>query len=581
MPSARFTNRVRHFSWALLLSLLAAGFAPALSAQSSASRKPPAKAAAAKAAPAGERPDILKFRARVASILSDARASKAYWGISVADRDTGTPVYALNDDRFFTPASNAKIFTTALALATLGPEYRFHTTLESSVPLANDGRLAGDLVLVGRGDPDLSNRKFPYEKGLEKDGPVDKVLAEMADAAVAKGLRQIDGDIVADDAYFAYDPYPAGWTAGDLFFTFGVPVSAIAFNDNIVSIEMRPGLAPGEPPVTTVQPPAGLAKLGLEVNAVSPGEKSSFAVVRQPGANFILLRGSIAPGHAPMKVEIAMLDPAETAATELKQLLEARGVLVKGGIRVRHDAPPRTSPSGEPVLDSAGDRPDDYPDDHRGSDHAPPSAGPASDHPTDVTSSIPTSLILADHVSQPLLEIVRVTNKVSQNLHAELLLRAVGRAKFGVGSTAAGLKAGREFFKAAGIAEGDVVLSDGSGLARDDLVTPRAVAALLNYAVRQPWGEGFLGTLPVAGVDGTLENRMKNTSAAGFVEAKTGSADHARALSGYATTRRGESLVFSIFANNTTQHWADATAALDAIAAAMVETLGPGAPAKK
>ena len=122
-----------------------------------------------------------------------------------------------------------------------------------------------------------------------------------------------------------------------------------------------------------------------------------------------------------------------------------------------------------------------------------------------------------------------------------------------------------------------MILSDGSGLARDDLVTPRAVVALLSYASRQPWGAAFLSTLPVAGVDGTLENRMKNTAAAGLIEAKTGAADHVRALSGYATTRRGEYLVFSIFDNNNPQHGIDATATLDAIGAAMVETLGADA----
>jgi serine-type D-Ala-D-Ala carboxypeptidase/endopeptidase (penicillin-binding protein 4) len=507
-----------------------------------------------------ERADIAKFRARVVEILSDARANRAYWGISVADRDSGRVLYALNDDHFFTPASNAKIFTTALALSALGTDYRFHTTIESNAALGSDGRLGGDLIFVGRGDPDLSNRKYPYEKGNLKDGPVDKVLAEMADAAVAKGLKEVDGDVVADDSYFPYDPYPAGWNAGDLFFAFGAPVSAIAFNDNTVTVEIRPGAMPGDIPETTVQPEAAARGLGFELSAVSASEKAAFAVVRQPGEHFILLRGAISPGHAPMRTDVAMLDSAETAAAELKQLLEARGVLVTGGIRVRHGAPPWTSASGEPILDRPTERLEPE------TEAAPTGASP---------------LILAEHVSQPLLEIVRMTNKVSQNLHAEILLRAVGREKFGVGSTAAGLKAERNFLKAAGVADGDVVLSDGSGLARDDLVTPRATVALLRYALRQPWGESFLATLPVAGVDGTLENRMKDTPAAGLVEAKTGSADHARALSGYATTRGGEYLVFSLFDNNNPQHWSDATAALDAITEAMVEMLGTKAPGNK
>ena len=252
-----------------------------------------------------------------------------------------------------------------------------------------------------------------------------------------------------------------------------------------------------------------------------------------------------------MKIDLAMPDPARAAAAELKELLETRGVRVTGTTRVQYGPPPRTTATGEPILT-----------------------------PVDPAPSDSNSIVLAEHISQPLVEIARITNKVSQNLHAELLLRTVGREKLGVGSTAAGIKVERDFLKDAGIADGDVTLSDGSGLARDDLVTPRAVVALLGYAVRQPWGEAFLSTLPVAGVDGTLEYRMKNSPATGFVEAKTGAADHARALSGYATTRNGEYLVFSILVNNNTQHGAEATETLDAIATAAVETLGAAAPPK-
>ena len=148
--------------------------------------------------------------------LGQRNAGKLNWGIEVADRDTGETLYELNGDHFFTPASNAKVVTTTLALATLGPDYRFHTTLESKSAIDSDGRLAGDLILVGRGDPDLSNRRFPYAGRADRVGPVEKVLAEMADEAVAKGLREVDGDIFADDSYYPYDPYPAGWSSGDL-----------------------------------------------------------------------------------------------------------------------------------------------------------------------------------------------------------------------------------------------------------------------------------------------------------------------------------------------------------------------------
>src|SRR5271170_3114210 len=209
-----------------------------------------------------QRLDLVRFRARVDAALAEAHAQRAFWGILVADRDTGETLYALNADHFFAPASNAKVFSTALALATLGGDYQFRTTLESRGTLGNDGRLAGDLILVGRGDPDLSNRKFPYAGREEREGPAEKILAEMADAAIAKGLREVDGDIIADDSYFPYDPYPAGWSIGDVFFEFGAPVSAIAFNDNTVSIHVQPGARVGDPASITTEPSVAVDTFG-------------------------------------------------------------------------------------------------------------------------------------------------------------------------------------------------------------------------------------------------------------------------------------------------------------------------------
>ena len=497
-----------------------------------------------------QRAGVTRFRARVETALAEAHARRASWGMVVADRDTGAELYALNADNFFTPASNAKIFTTALALATLGPNYRFRTTLETRGTLGNDGALAGDLILVGRGDPDLSNRKFPYAGKVEREGSADKVLAELADAAIAKGLKEVRGDIVADDSYFPYDPYPAGWSVGDLFFTFGASVSAIAFNDNTITIAVLPGARAGEPALLTVEPEVALDTFGHEITTGAPDAKPDFAVVRQPGTNFLLLRGVIPLGHAEMKLDFAASDPAELAARSLKQLLEARGVRVTGGVRVNHAPPPDTTDTG------------DLP--------PPPVAAPAGE---------PTTL--AEHLSPPLLESVRVTNKISHNLHAELQLRTVAREKTGIGSTVAAIKAEQEFLKAAGIADGDVLLFDGSGLAGDDLVTPRAVVELLAYAAKQPWGDDYISTFALAGVDGTLDSRMKGTPAEGVVRAKSGTHEHAHALSGYATTLRGERLVFSILSNNTTERGHDATAAIDAISVAMVETLGVPAPPSK
>src|SRR6185437_11955471 len=198
-------------------------------------------------------------------------AERAFWGILVADRDTGDTLYELNADRFFAPASNAKMFTTSMALATLGPAYQFHTTLESNGTLGADGRLAGDLILVGRGDPDLSNRKFPYDPKADRDGVPEKALADLADAAVAKGLKEVDGDIVADDSYYPYDPYPAGWLTGDTFFSFGAPVTAIDYNDNIIGVDVIPAARTGDPAMIAAQPAAARSGFDSEVVTGAPG----------------------------------------------------------------------------------------------------------------------------------------------------------------------------------------------------------------------------------------------------------------------------------------------------------------------
>lgn len=495
---------------------------------------------------------MARFRAQLDAILAQQHASRANWGVLITDRDTGEILYDLNSQRFFAPASTAKIFVTALSLGTLGPDYRFRTTLEAKNAIDSSGRLASDLILVGRGDPDLSNVKFPFAGRVERDGPSEKGLADLADAVVAKGLREVDGDIVADDSYFPYDPYPAKWTIGDLFFEYAGPINALTFNENVVTVVVEPGSRESDPARIESEPAAALESFSHDVLTVGSGGQPQFAVVRQPGLDFVLLRGTIPLGHAPARVNLAMTQPAETAGLALKQLLESRGVRVTGQVRVQHSPPPVTTASGDPVM-----------------------------VPNTPVLPLPNPAVLAERQSPRLIDDLRLTNKVSQNLHAEILLRTVGREKFGLGSTAAGLKVERDFLRAAGIADDEVILSDGSGLARDDLVTPRAVVALLRYAAQQPWGAQFLSTLPVSGTDGTLQDRMKNTPAAGLIQAKTGTIEHDYGLAGYATTAGGEYLAFAIYSGNNPQKPHDGDLAIDSIAEAMVQTLGPQRTARK
>jgi D-alanyl-D-alanine carboxypeptidase/D-alanyl-D-alanine-endopeptidase (penicillin-binding protein 4) len=493
------------------------------------------------------RPDLTRFATRVAAALGEQHAAKAAWGIIVVDQTTGETLYERNADLYFAPASNAKLYTSAFALATLGPGYNFRTTIESAAPPDATGRVHGDIVFVGRGDPDLSNRKFPYVQKAERDGIPEKVIAELADGVAAKGVKQVDGDIVADDSYFAYDPYPEGWTVGDLYFSFGAPISAIDLDDNTLTVAVQPGEHLGDPALLSIEPWAGYETFGHDVTTGPSASKQRFSVVRQPGPNPILLRGSIPLGAPSAKLDLALEEPAEYTGRLLKLLLAARGVRVVGGVRVQHGAPPERQADGSTAL-------------------VPPAA------PAAVTAD---PVVLAEHTSPPLLESIRMLNKISQNLHAELILRTIAREKAGVGTTDAGVEIERNFLNSIGLADGDVVLADGSGLSRQDLVTPRATAQLLEYAARQPWGESYISTLPVAGEDGTLEDRMKGTAAAGRIHAKTGALEHVRGISGYATTLQGAHVVFSMFMNNNPQPPRDTAKLFDAICIAMVEEIQP------
>ncbi len=508
---------------------------------------------------------VAKFRRSVESALTQPNAQKSFVGILIADADTGKTLYDLNSSRYFTPASNTKLFTTVLAMAMLGPNYRFRTTIETAGTIDSAGRLNDDLIFIGRGDPDFSNRTIPYDAKNPVTGDSDAPLAALADAIVAKGIKEIDGDIVADDSYFPYEPFPRGWAIGDMPFDYGAAVSAICFDDNGLDVKVTPGDHVGAQATVTVEPWPGYDVYDYAITTGADDSPVAIDTVEESGAKPFLVRGSVPRGHAPVDLAMAMPDPAKYTANVLEQLLLARGVRIRGDVRVRHAPPP-------PEVVNAGPSPIDC------CSVTPPGkseSGPMSQ----AMNSTADSTVLAGRDSPPLIEIIRVLNKVSENLHAEILLRTMAREKTGIGSRAAGLQVERNFLTSIGIAPSDVLVDDGSGLSRENLVTPQAVVALLEYAHRQPWGDSFASTLPVAGVDGTLDNRMKDTPAEGRIDAKTGSVEHTQALSGFATTVNGEHLVFSIFVNHNGTTGRDAANLIDTICEAMVQNLGT--PAKK
>jgi serine-type D-Ala-D-Ala carboxypeptidase/endopeptidase (penicillin-binding protein 4) len=514
------------------------------------------------AAPAAS-PGTAAFRAKVESILAAPETNRGYWGMLIEDADSGEVIFSLNADHYFLPASNAKLFTTALAMATLGADYRFHTTVESRAPVDADGTIQGDLVLVGRGDPDLSNRVFPFAKKTERDGPPEKILLELADAVIARGVKKITGDVIGDDSYFTGGTYPSGWSIDDMLWNYGAPVSALEINDGTLFIELQPGASVGAPATYTAAPWAGIYQIRNSVVTSARGTAQMLTVQRDPGSSEIILSGSMPLSAAPHSLGVAIDRPAEYAAAMLKILLEARGVQVYGHARARHFGDPGAESNSVPAAcctmmgnsmsNAAG--------------NAVESAAPSS-----------TNVVLAEHLSLQLSDALTVMDKISQNLHAEMLWRVAAREKTGDPSEAIALQFEEDFRKTMGLADDDAVMSDASGLSRRDLVTPQSEVSVLRWAAEQPWGGAYRSFLPVAGEDGTLMDRMVNTPAAGHIWAKTGSLTHVDSLAGYATTTRGAHLVFSFMGNNHNLKGPAATAVLDALAVAMVQNLGPSHP---
>jgi D-alanyl-D-alanine carboxypeptidase/D-alanyl-D-alanine-endopeptidase (penicillin-binding protein 4) len=467
------------------------------------------------------------FAAQAATILGGNPVGKGEWGLLVEDAASGQVLFQQNADKYFVPASNMKLFTTALALAVLGPDYRFRTTIETAGTLSDGGKLSGDLILVGRGDPNLSNRKFPYVLKEEFDGPPEKIIAELADAVVAKGVKEISGDIVGDDSYFPRERYPEGWEIDDMVWEYGAAISAIVVDDNTVTLTLTPGNKLGDPVTAALDPPAPEFTVDNQVVTSAPGVKPDLTLTRDPGSNVVILIGTLPENGSPRKLVLAVQEPALHAAAMLKRLLEERGVKVDGGVRALH---------------------------------FPPGA-PAEEKRT----------VLAEHLSIPLGESVQLINKISQNLHTEMLLRTAAR-QAGIWTKPEDLyKFPQDFYFSAGIAPDDVVQFDASGLSRHDLVTPRAIAALLYYTEKQPWFPVYFSSLPVAGVDGTLETNLKNGPATGRIHAKTGSVEHVRTRSGYVDLPSGRRLIFSFLSNNLAGKNHEAGDALDALSVAMIE----------
>jgi D-alanyl-D-alanine carboxypeptidase/D-alanyl-D-alanine-endopeptidase (penicillin-binding protein 4) len=468
-------------------------------------------------------PSPKRLRKAIDAVVARPDFAAAFWGIEVRSLKTGRTLYARNAEKAFRPASNMKLVTTAAALDAFGPDARIRTTVETAGRLDGLGRILGDVFLVGRGDPDLSARFA--------SGRPTAAFEEMADALVAAGVRRIEGQILGHEGAFTGDRRGSDWTWEDLPWGYGAEASALSFADNRVEVRLDPGERVGDPAVLDVVRDTGCLSITSTVETVaavppSPqgatGGDDDVSLERALGSNEVRLSGRVPIGGS-WDGGLSVADPARCAAQVFRDVLDAKGIRVTGGV----------STSSAPLP--AGVR------------------------------------VLAAHDSPSMAEIVRVVNKESQNLHAEMLLRLVGLKVKGEGSAAKGHEAVVEMAKRLGVPDAGWGLTDGSGLARTDLLTPRGLVALLAAMDRHPSASAFHDSLPTAGRDGTLEKRMKGTAAEGRVTAKTGTLRLANALAGFVTTERGERLAFAIVVNNHAGKSREAVAAIDAIASALAE----------
>ena len=451
--------------------------------------------------------EVPSLASRIEAHIAQPRFANARWGIAVVSLDTGRLLYSHDGDRLYQTASTAKLFTAALALSELGADYRIPTRL-----LAGGRRhgavLDGPLILYGMGDPTLGT-----------DPATIDWAEHLAQQLAERGVRTVKGGIVADDTYFASPAMGSGWEAADLQSWFAVPSSALSVQENQVEVTVAPGVREGRHAIVSMEPAGALPELDNRIVTGAPGVRNDINLYRAPGDGTLYAFGNIAARGPAQRFKLAAYDPALLAGRQLQSALARHGVAVQGGVRALH-----WPQNGDALRDGAQ--------------------------------------VVAEVSSPPLGEILQRGLKRSQNLYLQNLLliagvRAQAEAMQGPSPPSGflstenwGVRSLRQLLERMGLPVGSAVIEEGTGLSRRDLSTPSAMARLLSFLAAQAYAPTVFDALPIAGVDGTLQWRMRDTPAANNLRAKTGSMSLVHCLAGYVTTAGGERLAFAIMLNN-------------------------------
>ena len=487
---------------------------------------------------------------QIDALLATPQAAQARWGISITTLD-GRVLYEKNDTGLFAPASNTKLVTTSTALGLLGPDMTIETRVVAPAAPDAQGVIHGDVSLMGAGDASMSGRAYPYNGSTQRPNPPLAAIDDLAQQLQQRGVRHITGGIVGDDTAFVWEPYGSGWAWDDLEWSWGAPVSALTINDNLAFLTLAPGPTPGSPLTYSWNPSiiGEFYSIDNEGRTSTAGSQASPGFDRPLGSREFRIFGTLPAGGAPHHLAVAISDPAQVAADALRAALIARGITVDGPATARHRLSQDTAIFEQSVL-------------------RPLMLGAPRPQPPAPAGTV----VLASRTSVPLLEDMTVTNKVSQNLHAEIFLRLLGQRLAEDASIEEGLRVTRAFLLRAGVSPQDFFFYDGSGLSPEDRMTPRAFTQLLRYDAAQPWGAEFRSTLPVGGVDGTLSDRFLHSPLRGKIFAKTGTLNEVNSLSGYLISRRGHTLVISILCNAHSPEDQSLTHVMDRIANAVAAT---------
>jgi len=468
-----------------------------------------------------------ELQARIQEVLAKPELSSAMVGIKVVSLDNGRVLFEENASKLLRPASNMKLYTVAAALDRLSPDYRFSTSVYANTRPDAAGVVHGELIIYGRGDPSIAARfnNGDYFKGID----------ELATRIVAAGVKRVEGDLVGDESYFVGPKYGSGWNWEDLTWYYGAEITPLTANDNALDLFIKPGAAIGQPASITTGPPDPLLTIVNKVTTSAKGSKREFSIHRGLGENTITITGSIPLEDRGYTGGIGISHPGLLFVYMLRSSLAQKGVTITGASRI--------SVSSNAVQNEIA-----------------------------TLQSPPFSVIAAQ------------TLKPSQNLYTELILRTLGKvapppppvttSNLPQTSDELGLEAVKSFLKTVGLRPEALVLDDGSGLSRNDMITAEASVQLLTFMSKHRYATMFRDALPIGGVDGTLRNRFKGTPAENNVRAKTGSLSSAASLGGYMTTAGGEKLAFSIMVNNYPRDFDPRSSCIDPITVLLASFAG-------